>query len=361
MTRGRSLAQLAEGSGFGVADIAFLAGLEESTVGRLWDNPQWVDRVQGKSLQAIISVLPGVSEYVRGFALANRRHRLSQQLDAHSVAVNTPIFRKLVVEDHIPEQYVSNALEAAHFVLNGDVTNSAAYLARFWGKEQDFALGFLFNPSPESGLLANLTPLIEASAAMMEMLANRSNSFHAIVAQAVLSHHIVRATGQMVGDLVPKCLARQNALMFRSGTMGLLIQTNDREVAERYEISLGDSKLLDTVEHWSFPTYTHDARPTTDFTLPRSLLLKDTALELLREIETYNEAYFHYLITTCIPRILERDKTFGLRLDELRRQLERRLLICSDRATAKECEKLLKSLAQHASTSRERDNLEYIW
>jgi hypothetical protein len=64
-----SLARIAERSGFLMADVAFLAGLEGSTVSRLWDDPQWLNRVKGKSLQAIVSVLPGVGEYVLGFSL----------------------------------------------------------------------------------------------------------------------------------------------------------------------------------------------------------------------------------------------------------------------------------------------------
>ena len=49
----KPLARIAEASGFCMADVAYLAGLDESTVCRLWDDPEWLDRVKGRSLQAL--------------------------------------------------------------------------------------------------------------------------------------------------------------------------------------------------------------------------------------------------------------------------------------------------------------------
>jgi hypothetical protein len=46
-----------------MSDVAFLAGLQESTVSRLWDSLDWLDRITGKSLQALIGTVPGVVEY----------------------------------------------------------------------------------------------------------------------------------------------------------------------------------------------------------------------------------------------------------------------------------------------------------
>ena len=109
----KSLARIAADSGFLMADVAFLAGLEGSTVSRLWDDPQWLDRVKGKSLQAIVSVLPGVGEYIFGFSLADRRSRLAEGLSRCGVEVDQAAFRCLVQQHRVPEQYLSNALETA--------------------------------------------------------------------------------------------------------------------------------------------------------------------------------------------------------------------------------------------------------
>jgi hypothetical protein len=183
-----SLARIAERSGFLMADVAFLAGLEGSTVSRLWDDPQWLDRVKGKSLQAIVSVLPGVGEYVLGFSLADRRSRLAEGLSGGGVQVDQGVFRCLVQQQCVPEQYLSNALETAITILNGDVGQAAAHLARFWGRDQDFALGLLFGNGDINGLLSDVSMLVTASIDMIEQLNARKSSFHAIVAQANLMH-----------------------------------------------------------------------------------------------------------------------------------------------------------------------------
>ena len=84
------------------------------------------------------------------------------------------------------------------------------------------------------------------------------------------------------------------------------------------------SHLAALVEGWAFPTYTHDAKPTPDFSLPRSVLLRRIAKEVLREIDTYNEAYLYYLAETSIPMILRTDPTFGLQRNDLPRRLRAR-------------------------------------
>jgi hypothetical protein len=58
-----TLSEIAEDAAFSMSDVAFIAGLEESTVYRLWDNPGWLEKVSGKSLQALIATLPGLGEY----------------------------------------------------------------------------------------------------------------------------------------------------------------------------------------------------------------------------------------------------------------------------------------------------------
>lgn len=143
-----------------MADVAFLAQLEESTIGRLWDDPNWLDRIKGKSLQAIISVVPGVTEYVSQYTLANRRSTLASSLENVDLQLNIKSMKHLVVDKRVPEQYISNALSAAVQVMQRDARKAAAYLARFWGREQDFALAFLFKDANDNGLLVNKNPLI---------------------------------------------------------------------------------------------------------------------------------------------------------------------------------------------------------
>jgi hypothetical protein len=94
---------------------------------------------------------------------------------------------------------------------------------------------------------------------------------------------------------------------------------DDRELAERYESAVANTPVLRIVEDWSFPTHTRDTSPNSDFALPRSLLLRNTANEVLSEINCpdYGDAYIYYLASTYLPIALERDQTFGLCASEL--------------------------------------------
>ena len=80
-------------------------------------------------------------------------------------------------------------------------------------------------------------------------------------------------------------ISRNTALAFRSSVIGQIMATNDADLAAGYGRTVKSSPLLAMVEDWAFPTYTHDAKPTPDFSLPRSLLLRHTASEVLREVE----------------------------------------------------------------------------
>ena len=83
--------------------------------------------------------------------------------------------------------------------------------------------------------------------------------------------------------------------------MGLLIEQNDSDLAEKYERMVADSPVLTVIEDWSFPTYMRDARPNSDFALPSSILLRNTAAEVIREVNEYSDAYVHYLLSTYLP------------------------------------------------------------
>lgn len=356
----KSLASIAESSGFSMSDVAFLARLDESTVCRLWDDPDWLDRVKGRSLQAIVSVLPGVGEYILGYSLADRRTRLAESLSKNDVQVNQRAFRHLVVERRVPEQYLSNALDTAAYVLDGNTQKAAAHLARFWGRDQDFALGLLFGNYNDDGLLLDTKPLVAASIDMIDSLNTRSNSFHAIVAQANLMHHVSRATNETLSDADTSGISRHTALAFRSSVIGKIMASNDLDVSQRYCAAVDSSPLLSIVEGWAFPTYTHDAKPTPDFSLPRSLLLRQTAEEVMREVREYNDAYLFYLADTSIPTIIKRDPTFGLQLDQLVSHLRARLDQCTEHMSRTACIALIDSL-EHQAPSERGDSFGRAW
>jgi hypothetical protein len=354
-----SLARIADA--WSIADIAVLSGLAESTVSRLWDDPRWLDRISGKSLQGLVSAIPRIDEYVRAYSLADRRAKLVEDLAQRGVHVDLESFKVLVQEHGVPEQYLSNALSAAIPVLDRDADLAASWLVRFWGREQDAALGYAFGTETgRPGLLCDPAPLLSAAVELVHLLGDKANSFHAIVGQANLSHHIARAADSPnTAELMPA--GRQSALAARSVVMGKLIANNDLDVAQEYCTSLERKDFLAVIEEWAFPTYTHDASVTRDFSIPRGLILRRTATEVLREIPTYNDAYLFYLAKTCVPTILDRDQTFGGCLNALTTALRQRVEVCTERASRVAVTGLLGNLEQRTSSKIEESPFGYEW
>jgi hypothetical protein len=168
-------------------------------------------------------------------------------------------------------------------------------------------------------------------------LNRRGYSFHSILTKATFAHHLGIATGELDEALRPSITDRQSAFMTRSGVMGLLINSNDVDLAQRYQHMVATTQILSVIEEWAFPTYARDNRPSIDFSIPGSILLRKTATEILREINSYTDAYLYYLCTTYLPLALTRDPTFGLRLQDLVKALGDRLETCKDSATRRAC------------------------
>jgi hypothetical protein len=320
----RPLRDLAGEQGFSAADVAFLTGLAESTISRLWDYDDWLDRTRGPSLQTLIAVIPGLGDYVCDLSLTSRRRRLIDNLEHYGVTVDTDRFHHAVASGTLPEQDLATALEAALHVMRGDDRRATAHLARFWGLRQDHALALVYGPDG-GGLLVDRAPFIEASIALADRLAARPHAYHSMVAQANLAHQVAKATGNAPDQARRSPVDRQSALAFRSATMGLIIETNDPETAQHYSNVVARSSVLALVEGWTFPCYTRDVRPTADLSVPQSIVLRRTANEILRELDVYNDAYLDYLVATGIPVVLRRDPTFGLRAADLVTAIERRM------------------------------------
>lgn len=219
-----------------------------------------------------------------------------------------------------------------------------SYLARFWGRDQDRVLERLYVPRQAGGLLDDPQPLVEASADLAPRLVRKAYSLHSILAQSALAHHVGRATGAAGPAQGGPADDRRTALTLRSSIMGLLIETNDLDLAGKYERMVDGSPVLTLVEQWALPTYARDARPNPDFALPSSLLLRNTASEVIQETGTYSDAYVHYLLATYLPLALQKDPTFGLALDDLTNAIRQRLATTTEPQLRALCEKALRDL-----------------
>jgi hypothetical protein len=337
----KSLSAIAGELGLNMSDVAMFSGLDESTVSRLWDNNAWLDRISGRSLQYLMSSIPGIAEYSMEHSLRRRRDTLVEDLHREGLRVD----QEALIKAPVAQQHVLNALEAAVHVMRGDANQKvASYLARFWGREQDAALSVLYSSEPGRGLLDDPLPLHRSSLDLAPRLNRRAYSFHSILALNILTHQVSKVTGVIETDLDAESAGRQSAFMMRGVVMGALIGSNNLELAEKYQRELERSPMYRALEEWSFPTYARDSRISSDFTLPSSLVLRHTAREVLREIAVYNDAYLYYLVSTYIPLGLERDPTFGGHLGDLATALERRASTCGERRVRDVCEDLVKRL-----------------
>ena len=185
----RPLSKVTEDAGFTMSDVAFVSGLDESTVSRLWDDPRWLDRVSGRSLQSLAASVPGVAEYFASHSVLARRNSLVNELQAEGLVVNRPALL-LSAATEVPHQYLINALEAALSIMRGDERRACSYLARFWGLQQNRALESLYATEGDRALLQNPDQLFAASIEMTPRLNRKGYSFHSILAHATFAHHL---------------------------------------------------------------------------------------------------------------------------------------------------------------------------
>lgn len=337
----KSLSDITRDLGLNMSDVAAFSGLDESTIFRLWDNAEWLDRVSGRSLQSLMSSVPGIAEYSMAHAVRKRRDGLVDDLHHEGLAVDLDAMENSAV----PQQHLLNALEAALHIVRGQATQkTSSFIARFWGRDQDRALSALYSTDTGHGLLVDPRKLFDSSVDLAPRLNRKTYSFHSILALNILTHQVSKVTGTLEADLGFEVPGRQAAFMMRGVVMGTLIGSNDFELAERYRRELDATPVYAALEEWAFPTYTRDGRISSDFTLPSSLSLRNTATEVLREIAVYNDAYLYYLVSTYIPLALKRDPAFGGKITELIQALELRGTDCRDRRTRQTCNTLVRRL-----------------
>jgi hypothetical protein len=186
-SRSSTLGDIAEEAGLYPSDVALTSELDESTISRLWTDPHWLDRVTGASMQRLMASVPGVHEYAGWRSVATRLSRLAAELGEEGLDVDEGAIESCRA-DGVPVQFIADALQAALHAVRGEDGKAAAYLARFWGRDQDRALERLFSGG-QGRLLIRPGRLLSASAEIAPRLQRGGYSFHAILATAVLAHH----------------------------------------------------------------------------------------------------------------------------------------------------------------------------
>src|SRR4051812_24155615 len=128
------------------ADVARITGLTEPTLSRLWDDPDWLDKVKGATLQALISGIPGIGSFVIDTSLLERRSPIFDAVQAVGLRVDTVTYQHICRPGAIPEQHVMSALETAVAVMQGNVRRATNLLATYWNLEEDHALAAIYAP-----------------------------------------------------------------------------------------------------------------------------------------------------------------------------------------------------------------------
>jgi hypothetical protein len=337
----RTLKQLAEAAGFRAADVALLAGCDESTISRLWLDPFWLDRVSGRTLRELIAMVPAVADYVVSYSRQSRLDRLVGELAAEGLRVDVVAVAALPATRGVIPEHLLLALTAALHIMRQDSAGAASYLARLWGRRQDGALGAVF----EAGPLADPAPLVAAAEALVPRLTRAGYSLNTMLARSQLVHQVSRVTARPVEVAwEARDLDRQAALVLRSSAMGALTQAEDPEPAQAYQALVRSHPVIRMVEEWAFPAWTGDCPPSRDMSLPGSLLLRRTAAEVIREIAVYGDGYVHYLVSTYLPLALSLDPTFGLRASDLRQALLVRRAAITHPLVGKTVDRLVRHL-----------------
>jgi hypothetical protein len=331
-----TLGDLIRPTGMTAADLAFLTGVQESTVSRLWNDSEWSDRVTGRTFKAIAGVVPSIADHLACDAVTRRLHTHTQDIEHHGLTINHTALDD-AVQEGTPVEHLATALRAAAKILDGDTRAATGHLARSFGRDQDQALAHLFD-----GLLTDPTPLLDAATALAEKLRG-SRSPHAFMSIATIRHHVARTTGQLA-DPSQNLNGNQAAFMRRSSAIGLILATDDHDLVDRYAQDVTQSSLAARIELWSMVVYNRDARPTPDFWLPKGVILTRTADEVLRELAGYNNAYAIYLAAVFLPSALELDPTFGGRRPDLATALLDRRATINDKRTSAHIDQLLERI-----------------
>ena len=315
-----SLATVAESKLLSMADVAFLSRIPMSTLSRLWRNELWLDRVSGATLQQLIAAIPGLGEYV---TYSSHRARLAMVMrECHEVGLEVSVDRLVSLSaDGGSVTHTATALMAAACIMRLDPHEALMHLARCWGSAQDQVLEALFLPH---GLLPDPAPLMNRAVHLVERLDIGENALHTTLGYGILVHKLTKWIGDVPID-VSAPASRCAAFAYRSRIVGLLLNSNDIEIAEAYDRNLVHNPLLVRNELWSLASYCADVRPVADFSISTRCGLRNTATEIIADIANRNDAYLHYLVASSIPILLDYDPSFGsLRID-LTRALRSRI------------------------------------
>ena len=339
----RTLNSLAASASLSMSDVALLSEATTSTLSRLWFDSAWLDRISGTTLQGLLAVIPGLMDYVSHRSRTRRIDNALRQCVDIGLEVSATTIDALVGQGS--GIHVATALAAAASVVHGDHRSAYARLTRCWGAQPDAALDALFSSGPEA-LLSDPSSFVTHAARMVETNVGNENSLHRTVGSGILVHKLTKMEGAPPIATSHEAPQRSSAFSYRSAAIGVILNSDDVAESVRYRSNLESSSLLQRNEIWSMASYSTDLIQTSDFSIPSTLSLSDTANIVLSDVNSRSEAYLHYLITAAIPAVLAHDPKFGHAKSRLIEALKLRIDHgISDRNVLTACSALLKKIS----------------
>jgi hypothetical protein len=335
----KNLQDLALNAGFTVDSLAQVTGLNRATIYRYWLHDDWLQKIGHAALRQIMSVVPGVEQLVGTSVLEDRRKLVTERLQKVGVSVRAEELDAALSDPDIEAQYLFTALMAVAHIIDEEVTPAIYTLRSLWGRSQTRALDAVFGTHPQYTLLEDSRQLTEAAGRSLEKIRETRNyTFQKAVAQAHLAHHIGKCSGVRV--------LQTESFFLRGSYMGVLRQEDNLETAQEYAQCVARDPIVQLIESWAFPSWSGDLESMDEYRLPRNVSLANTATEVIREIQVYNDAYVWYLAATFVPLALENiDPNFGGQLKGLRNSLEQKAEETSLQELQEECSKLAKRIA----------------
>lgn len=348
--RTRTLRDLAVTQGFTAESLAQVLKVDKATIYRHWVSNDWVEKISARVLRHLASVLEGVDTAVIESAIAERHSEVVRKFNQIDHPLDVTAIEAATEKLGLAPQHMCTALEACLAVLKQDLQKAEVLLLPLWGKKQSVALNVVFGTHDNQSPLPDTTPLIEAAREGFAKAEARSLTFKRVTAQSHLAHHVGKATGELLPETITK--KRRNGMSgtkrgfyVRGSYMGALRHKDDLELAQHYGEYVNEDGIARMLEIWSFPSWSGDIDASNDFSVPRRLVLVNTADEILYELLRYNDAYVWYLVNTFIPLALaDIDPSFGGRLDDLRKALAEKAEVTGNKEIKSSCEKLVVQL-----------------
>lgn len=147
-----------------ISEVATLTGVSKSTLSRLWDSPEWIDKTHYLTVQRLGVVVPGVAEYAR---LVAERARLSEVIDRASrvgLEVDACAVRDVAVR--VSPVALALAIDAAAAFVEGNARMAFRRLDLCWGTRLDPAVAEVFEADllpDRDGLLGQVQVAVDKS------------------------------------------------------------------------------------------------------------------------------------------------------------------------------------------------------